>query len=116
MKRGWRCCSPGCGTSVTDRASEAHQPLGFAFAVIPQSGLAAEVGPAIVAPPEIDESDPRPLGEEERIATPRRDRWPIEKRPLAVGVAHRRAVQPGQSLRHIDTLSIMGGKPIGGRR
>src|SRR3546814_19990514 len=82
MKRGWRCCSPGCGTSVTDRASEAHQPLGFAFAVIPQSGLAAEVGPAIVAPPEIDESDPRHLGEEERIATQRRDRWPIEKRPL----------------------------------
>src|SRR3546814_528001 len=98
MKRGWRCCSPGCGTSVTDRASEAHQPLGFAFAVIPQSGLAAEVGPAIVAPPEIDESDPRHLGEEERIATQRRDRWPIEKRPLAVGLAHRRAGQPGQKI------------------
>src|SRR3546814_6933481 len=40
----------------------------------------------------------------------------IEKRPLAVGRAHRRAGQPGQSLRHIAKLRIMGGERVGGRR
>src|SRR3546814_20342152 len=39
----------------------------------------------------------------------------IEKRPLAVGRAHRRAGQPGQSRRHIAKLRIMGGERVGGR-